>query len=231
VLRLDEASSGPDARLVELIDEFSKIVNTKTFPCTFSTLPYTTGEIYFSRVHAKTDPAKYVLTELKELCRTIIKSPEAVGIIFVDDGRARTLEDDFALASDIVQHVIRATASSPGNADLPKPDDPWWTLWLDGIGLFVNFSTPNHRARRSRNVGSVFTLIAQARAAFDRLNRASPRARDEIRQRLRSYDDVPPHPALGAYSDPASREAWQYFLGDTTEAYDPTEACPQDASR
>jgi uncharacterized protein len=229
VLRLDEASTGPDARLVELIDEFSKIVDTRTFPCTYSTLPYTTGEIYFSRVGAETDPAKQALGELSELCRTIVESPDAVGVIFVDDGRTRTLEDDFALASEIVQHVIRATASSPGDADLPKPDDPSWTLRLNGIGLFVNFSTPNHRARRSRNVGSVFTLIAQARAVFDRLNRASPRARAEIRQRLRSYDDVPPHPALGAYGDPASREAWQYFLGDTTEIYDPTEACPHDA--
>lgn len=231
MFRLDEAPSGQDARLGELIDEFTAIVNAKTFPCIYSTLPYTTGEIYFSRVIADNYLADSVLAELVELCRTIETSPDAMGVIFVDDGRTRTLEDDFVLATEIVQRVIRATASSPGRAELPKPDDPWWMLWLDGIGLFLNFSTPNHRARRSRSVGSVFTLIAQARASFDRNNRASPRARSEIRQRLISYDDVAPHPALGAYGEPANREAWQYFLGDTAESYDPTGACPHDGSR
>jgi uncharacterized protein len=228
VLRIDEASAQPDARLAKLIDEFSGIVTAKTFPCIFSTFPYATGEIYFARVVSGADPVGEVLRELVELCRIIDDSPNAVGVVFVDDERSRSLDDDFALAGKIVTRVMQANERSGANGSPSEPRDPSWSLALGGTALFVNFSSPNHRSRRSRNVGSAFTVIAQARASFDRLNRSSQRARAEIRARLTSYDRVAPHPALGTYGDAANREAWQYFLGDTTAVYDPTGGCPAD---
>ena len=225
MLRASHAAHAADRRLAELVDEFSTIVNNREFPCVFASVPFATDELYVSRVRRRDDVPEQVLTELRALCETIAVYPDAVGVVFVDDRRNRTLDEDFELAADIVQHVMRHAGQGDGER-APRPDHPMWSLLVDGVALFVNVSSPNHRSRRSRNVGSTFTVIAQARESFDRLNRASPRVRREIRQRLVTYDDVAPHPALGWYGDPDNREAWQYFLGDSGKVYDPTRACP-----
>lgn len=118
----------------------------------------------------------------------------------------------------------RNQTDHPGLA-VRGPEHPDWELYLDGIGLFVNVSSPRHVARRSRNVGPAFTVIAQARESFDRDGRASDKSRKAIRQRLLTYDDVPPHPGLGSFHDATSREALQFFLGDGLTLMDPTGAC------
>jgi FPC/CPF motif-containing protein YcgG len=94
--------------------------------------------------------------------------------------------------------------------------DPRWVFWFEGIDFFVNFSTPSHQ-RRSRNLGSAMTMVVQARSSFDDFAEPDNRIRALIRSRVQTYDDMPVHPAIGTYGDPTSREATQYFLGDSND--------------
>lgn len=165
------------------------------------------------------------MAQLRELCTLIRLQPDAVAALFLDTAEQRSLQDDLDLASDIVQAVMRANGEDEPGSAFPRPDSPEWMLSLEGVGLFLNFSSPAHQARRSRHVGSVFTVVAQARESFDRLGRSSDKNRAEIRRRLAEYDSVPPHPALARYGDPEAREALQYFLGDGMDRHDPTGAC------
>lgn len=180
--------------------------------------------MYFGLLDADNAEESAVI-RLRELCGLIRSQPDAVVALFLDSAEQRSLRDDLSLASGIVQAVIRANAVDDPCSRLSQPDDPEWMLSLEGVGLFLNFSSPAHQARRSRHVGSAFTVIAQARESFDRLGRSSDKSRAEIRRRLAEYDSLPPHPALARYGDPEAREALQYFLGDDMNYYDPTGAC------
>jgi FPC/CPF motif-containing protein YcgG len=225
--RVDELEDLPErshARLLGFAREFEAIVNNNRFPCVFSGRPFTTRELYFGLVPGPDAVEDGTVALLKQLCLIIREVPDAIGVIFVDGVEDGTITDDFAVAGRIVHAVMRANAEARPGAVLPRPDDPEWMLWLEDTGLFLNFSSPRHHARRSRNVGSAFTVIAQARDSFDRLGRSSPKVRDDIRRRVSDYDDVAPHPCLGNYGDPDSREALQFFLGDGVEPLDPTGA-------
>ncbi|MCX5214527.1 YqcI/YcgG family protein [Kitasatospora sp. NBC_00240] len=225
--RIDELHRVVDpggSQLLKLVGEFSGIVNTHEFPCVFSTLPFNTAELFFGRVPRSDGEAGTATTAaLLELTGIIRHTPDAIGVVFVDQPGEPSLDDDLALARSIVRAVMRQNVLDHPDHTFPDPRDHDWELWLDGVGLFLNFSSPRHKARRSRNVGSRFTVVAQARESFDRQARGTPRARDTIRRRLADYDDVEAHPALGSYGDPDSREALQFFLGDGLEAMDVTE--------
>lgn len=226
---LTGATGAADAELLLRVKEFTGIVNNRDFPCIFSTLPFSTAEIFFDLVGDADVPVEEaVVGSLVELCGIIQRVPDAVGVLFVTQPPEATLDDDFALASRIVRAVIDRNAADHPGETFPDPRDSDWELWLAGVGLFLNFSTPRHQRRRSRSVGASFTVIAQARATFDRHGRATPRARERIRNRLTTYDAVAPHPSLGSFHDADSREALQFFLGDGLEPMDPTEGCPHE---
>lgn len=214
---------GEPRELRRLTQDFREVVDTPAFPCVFSQLPFTTGDVYLGVVPTGVEQDEAVVDLLDELTAIITAAPDALAVVFVDDELPEpTLDDDFSLATSIVSRVMsRNRRDRPQTHDV-SPDDPSWMLWLNDVGLFLNFSSPRHRARHSRNVGSRFTVIAQARASFDEHPRSSERVRAEIRRRVAAYDDVPVHPCLGRYGDSTSREALQFFLGDRTDAMDPT---------
>lgn len=227
--RVDElrgGAPGAEPQLRKLVEEFAGVVDNHEFPCIFSTLPFLTSEIYFAVIPETVDPPESAAVDaLKELCAIIRQVPDAIAVIFIEQSGGESLTDDFELAGRIVGEVLRQNEDDHPDATFPRPEESDWELWLDDVGLFLNFSSPRHKARRSRNVGSAFTVIAQARESFDRQGRATPRAREKIRRRLETYDDVPPHPSLGSFHDADSREALQFFLGDGLEPMDPTGAC------
>ncbi len=225
LLTMDElASTDSDVRLAELAGTFRRIVTDDAFPCIFSHLPFAANAAYFSLVRAEPDLGRAVYAELRSLLQVLRTRPEAIAVVFVDGGSDETvtLDDDLRLARAVVTAVRAEERRNHGPESL-APSDPSWSLKVDGVEMFLNFSSPNHLARTSRNVGPVFTVIAQARASFDHGGRAGSAAREQIRRRLAAYDDVAPHPCLGRYGSPGNREALQYFLGDGTAAHDVVE--------
>ncbi|HST46394.1 YqcI/YcgG family protein [Jatrophihabitans sp.] len=223
LLTLNElASTDADTRLAELAHTFRRVATDAAFPCIFSHLPFTTSTAYFSLFRRRPGVGGAVHAELRSLLPILRTQPEAIAVLFVegrDDEAATSLDDDLRLARSIVAE-IRAEESRNHGPEVLDPSDPSWSLKIDGVEMFVNFSSPNHVVRTSRNVGPAFTVIAQARASFDRGGRAGLAAREEIRRRLAAYDGVQAHPCLGRYGAPGNREALQYFLGDGTAAHD-----------
>ena len=70
-------------------------------------------------------------------------------------------------------------------------------------------------------------ITFQPRWVFEGLEghtRRGRSARELIRRRLATYDDVPAHPSLGDYGAPDTREWRQYFLPDAEES--PSGRCP-----
>lgn len=116
-------------------------------------------------------------------------------------------------------------------ADIPAElDNPHWEFCFAGEPVFVVCNTPAHVQRQSRRSSS-FMMTFQPRWVFDNIL-GSPRAREasvsKVRQRLATYDMIPPSEELGAYGDPSNREYKQYFLGDDNR---PTTGCPFHAMR
>lgn len=216
-------------RLQELAAAFERTVTDPAFPCIYANIPFAQGDVTFSH-HRRGDAGLVaaIVAELRELVSASKTSIDAMLVVFVDDDGDRavtSLEDDRELARSVVARVLDTQPPIRSAAGCPAlPGDPEWTLMLDGVGMFLNFSSPRHRRRRSRNVGPAFTIIAQARESFDKGGRSRPSARAVIRRRVAGYDDVPPHPALGSFGTPDNREALQYFLGDDLQGHDITVA-------
>ena len=221
-------SAGITPRLSFLVAAFSDVVNTNTFPCVYSQLPFSAGDLHFDHLHDDESLDRRVIESMRRLCDIITESPDAIGVFFIERNETAGLQDDLALARRLTRAVMRADALDNPGEPVVSPDSPEWTLRLNGIALFLNFSSPAHELRRSRNVGPAFTVIAQARESFDRFGRSNPRARQTIRRRLAGYDAVAPHPSLAHYGDVGAREAHQYFLGDGLVPLDVTEGANGD---
>ncbi|MFF6780657.1 YqcI/YcgG family protein [Streptomyces sp. NPDC012510] len=219
-LRRGDASSRGD--LHELAHDFSSIVDSPEFPCIFSSAPFVRQEIFFGLTEEET--LSSIVSLLKELCRRFEEAPDAVGVIFVPQSGEATLEDDYQLARNIVRSVVEQNELDGNSAEFPRPGQQDWRLRLDRTELFINFSSPRHKRRRSRNVGSHFTLIVQARSSFDKPLFRSAHSRGEIRRRLMSYDSVRPHPSLGDHLHPDEHDALHFFLGDEDQPLDVTQS-------
>jgi FPC/CPF motif-containing protein YcgG len=223
IAELSRADADPE--LAELAQTFRRIATADSFPCIFSHLPFAHDAAYFSMHRREAGVGSWVYAEVRSLLGIVREQPEAIAVMFLvegDDKTATTLDADLQLARLIVT-TLRAKERLNHGPESLAASDAKWSLMVDGVEIFVNFSSPNHVARNSRNVGPAFTIIAQPRAAFDHRGRAGSAAREEIRQRLWAYDDVQPHPCLGTYGAPGNREALQYFLGDGISAHDASE--------
>ena len=210
---------------------FQEIVTRPDFPCTFTWLPFATNSIRYGLIPPSESGYEYlVLESLKKLAVLSTTDVDTTLVIFMpgdqaevvqfdDDDRpaSASLAVDFEVARLIVRTVMGDNQTSESDATQPH-----WSLQVDGTDIFMNFSSPRHHLRRSRNVGDCLTLIAQPRASFDIKGRSRPSVREHIRSRVRQYDQVPPHPALGTHGQVGNREAHQYFLGDGLTSLDPT---------
>lgn len=106
--------------------------------------------------------------------------------------------------------------------------DAGWQWCFGGEPWFVFGCSPAYRRRRSRNIGPCLTLIFQLRRVFENLSGSSPAgkaAKQQVRRRLASYDDVPVHPHLGDDQHSSVFKWRQYMLPDDQTTL-PPEACP-----
>jgi len=114
--------------------------------------------------------------------------------------------------------LLRQRDRRPWPAAVPTdPNDPKWEFCFAGEPLFLFGNCPAYRARRSRNLGDCLVVVFQSKRVFHGIGGETPAgraAKNRIRQRLRAYDDIPPHAILGP-SDHSSIDKWkQYFLPD-----------------
>ncbi|MEV5837166.1 YqcI/YcgG family protein [Nocardia sp. NPDC052112] len=106
--------------------------------------------------------------------------------------------------------------------------DPAWQWCFAGEPWFVFGASPAYHARRSRNVGPCLALIFQVLRVFeglDAMSVAGDRAKHKVRERLRAYDDVGPHPHLGDTLHIPDFKWRQYMLPDDQQLLEP-KSCP-----
>ena len=210
LLRLSEVSS--ESALAGHVAEFVAVVGHPNFPCTYATRALARDELLFSAVSPATEPLSAAAAVLHELTGLVAEDPDAVAVLFLP-GTA-SLSADRRFVQDLIHYLCEHDDVGWPWHEPTDPEDPAWMLWYGGVGLFLNISSNNHLLRRSRNLGSSLTVIAQARSSFDRYP-GNTGVRARIRKRVAAYDDVAVHSALGCFGDESNRESHQYFLGDS----------------
>ena len=203
------------------------------FPCTFAVSALQRRGLRFVFAeHPGEDASRRrihdSLSRYIECYRAIGRITSLVAFFRPIDATMRSYERSFW---NLLQYLIDSDPHPWPEAIPRDPDDPYWEFCFKGEAIFVVCSTPAHSARRSRcSEGMVVTF--QPRWVFDGLGghtRRGRAARQVIRRRLAAYDDVEASPCLGDYGDPANREWFQYFLGDTNDPV--RHACPLASTR
>jgi len=225
---------GPDWHREVAADLAARLTPPSDFPCTFSQNAFRRGLVDLIFVESR-DPAG--LARLRADLLAYIAAAQAW------DGQvntarplvvafSRTAAEAGSLAG---YHAIgwEVLQDWHDNDPEPWPEDvatdpmaPFWSMCFGGIQLFVNFSCPAHKQRKSRNLGGHFLFIVNPRERFDRVAGATPegsRVRQVIRERAEAYDGIAHAPELGSYQK-GEIEWWQYGVSDDNAAR--TDRCP-----
>jgi len=106
-------------------------------------------------------------------------------------------------------------------SDIPQnPEDPKWEFCFAGEPIFVVARAPFYSARKSRYTPYALEITMQPRGTLDDITgdtKKGQQVRRVIRERLKQYDLIPPHPDIGDYGTEQTREWMQYVLPDTNE--------------
>jgi FPC/CPF motif-containing protein YcgG len=212
----------------EAYGTFKAKVLDPRFPCTFGIVAQQRGTLLYAFADSlRTDAGRFhiqaLITEYLAHLQGLTKEESSFTllILFVDpQSLPPELEAHHQAVWDLLQFLHEEDSSpwAPGVAT--DPDHPLWSFCLAGAPLFVNISSPAHRQRQSRNLGSALTLILQLREGFDLVAPDTPagrRVRGIIRDRIEVFDQVPTYAELGYYKDPRNREWKQYGIPDGPE--------------
>lgn len=200
------------------------------FPCTFGAAALERGGLKFAWVEDARDEES--LLGLRTALSAYMGTYRTLGKLtsFVAFFRPPPLDRPIAAYEHDFWRVLRFLHRhdpSDWPEDIPtEVEDPRWEFSFCGEPVFVVCNTPAHRQRRSRRSRGML-ITFQPRWVFEGLEGHTPRgraAREVIRRRLDSYDDVPAHASLGNYGEPENREWRQYFLPDADES--PPGRCP-----
>ena len=212
----------------EAYNTFKTKVSDPRFPCTFGIVAQQRGTLLYAfarslraqadRLHIQSLVLEY-LDRLAGLTKE--ESSFTLLVLFTDpQSLPPQLEAHHQEVWDLLQFLHEEDSSLWAPGVSTDPDHPLWSFCLAGSPLFVNISSPAHRQRQSRNLGSALTLIIQLREGFDLVAPDTPagrRVRGTIRDRLAAFDELPVYSELGYYKDPRNREWKQYGIPDGPE--------------
>ena len=218
----------PPPWLVDSISRYRRDVLDPAYPCYLGSITEARGDMMYTFVEDRR------LDDLPDALRTFLTISEdnrarrhALAAFFQPEPADRTHEEYGSLFWETLQYLHEHDSSDWPGSVAPDPEDPTWEFSYHGVAMFIFAASPSYRNRRSRNLGPSLILLFQPRSVFDGMEGGTPngrRIRDRIRNALRLWNGMEPHPALGAYGDPANREWQQYFLPDTNEPV--TGGCP-----
>lgn len=231
---LSPAHAGPSWHRTVADDLADRLTPPSAFPCTFSQNAFRRELIDFIFVERR-DPAGLAAlrADLSEyLARAAawdgqVNTARPLVIAF---SRAAASADDLEGYHRIGWAVLQDwhdNDPAPWPEEVARdPHAPYWSMCFAGTQIFVNFSTPAHKQRKSRNLGRHFLFIVNPREQFDRVAGSSPegqRVRQVIRDRAEAYDGIPHAPELGSFQK-GEIEWWQY--GVTDDNHERTDRCP-----
>lgn len=190
------------------------------YPCFFGTIAERRGEMFYSFVNGRDErQLAATMTTFSRLASRPEFRRNNIAIFYESDAEPLTHDAYHDRFWATLQH-LHDVDPDPAADDQPPPSDETWEFSFGGIQMFVVCACPSFARRHSRNLGPGMVLLFQPRAVFvDTItNKVIGRqARNQVRERLRKWDDVPPHPDLGFYGDAGNLEWKQYFLADASQ--------------
>lgn len=221
----------------EVVKSLRHTISHQYFPCLFAkkSLEQDTHFYHFMELVDCPDARKRLKFDLIEYVHFIKSTPLKKRlmvplIVFVKPLEALVpLAAHHGQAWDLLQY-LHDNDPRPWPAEVPtNPDHYLWSFCFAGLQLFVNFSSPEHKKHRSRNVGRSLTLVINPRQHFDVVAGRSAKGRKVrqiIRQRIVSYENKAVPTSLGTYGDAANRE-WQQYQSEE-DSYSQLMKCPLD---
>lgn len=199
------------------------------YPCFFGTMAEKRGEMFYSFVHSKDIgdlPAS--MQTFAELALLPQYRKNNIAVFFEPEPHAQPLSH--AAYHDLFWDTLQRLHNldpDPMADQQPDPSDEEWEFSFAGVQMFVVCACPSFSVRHSRNLGPGMVLLFQPRSVFvDTItNKVIGReARNQVRKRLETWDEVTAHPDLGFYGDAGNLEWKQYFLADENIAA--ADRCP-----
>lgn len=225
---------GPDWHREVAEDLAERLTPPSGFPCTYSLNAFSRGLVRFifvetldeaGRAQLRADLAEY-LAEAATWDGQVNSAHPLVVAFSRDAASAETVEGYHAIGWEVLQDW-HDNDPAPWPEDVARdPMAPYWSMCFAGTQIFVNFSSPAHQQRKSRNLGRHFLFIMNPRERFDVVAGDTPegnRVRQVIRDRAHAYDGIPHAPELGSYQK-GEIEWWQYGVSD--DNHDRTDKCP-----
>jgi len=200
------------------------------YPCFFGTMAERRGEMFYSFVNGRD------LHDLRNLPATMQTFAELAVqpeyrrnniAVFFEPAPEPLAHEAYRMLFWRILQQLHDVDPDPAADDQPDPMEEAWEFSYAGVQMFVVCACPSFRARHSRNLGPGMVLLFQPRSVFvDTItNKVIGReARNQVRKRLETWDEIPAHPDLGFYGDPGNLEWKQYFLDDANAPVD--DRCP-----
>jgi len=199
---------------------FSEQVGNRDYPCYFGHRALRDGELIATWL-SRDEHVATLARDLREFLEITGPFParRIILAVFLEPDRYR--EHPHEWYSDRFWSVLRELGdlddTSRPAAYPDSPDDPRWEFTFAGEAMFVFGAAPTHIERRSRRLGPGLVMLFQPRNVFHHIEGGTPSgtaARRRIRDKLRHWDSVPPHPVLGDYGDASNFEWKQYYIAD-----------------
>lgn len=195
------------------------------FPCHFGTQSERDGWALYTFVPSTTDEAALAAFRdaLLAYLRTFREHSERASLVafFRDDGCAESAAEWHEAYWRVLQYLHDHDPDPWPDAFPTDPSDHQFEFCFGGEPIFPTARAPCYERRKSRHNPHGLEITVQPRAVFDGITGdtdAGQRARDEIRNRLKAYDDVAVHDQLGNWEDEATHEWPQYMLPDDERA-------------
>ncbi|CAB3734801.1 Linear gramicidin synthase subunit D [Paraburkholderia sediminicola] len=187
------------------------------YPCFFGTMAERRGEMFYAFVNGKDiSDLPATMQTFAELASRPEYRKNNIAVFFEPDAEPLSHDAYHALFWNALQTLHNVDPDPNADAQ-PEPSHEDWEFSFAGVEMFVVCACPSFHTRHSRNLGPGMVLLFQPRSVFvDTItNKVIGReARNQVRKRLETWDDVSAHPDLGFYGDPGNLEWKQYFLTD-----------------
>lgn len=217
----------------QILSRFAK--NATPFPCLFAKKAFACGMVKFLSVPYLPHKKQYDLAIFSEKLKYYLQSTLTwdgkfqtaypLLVIFEPMGDKTTNEyQDLFVQS--LQYLIDHD-DKPWIGEIPKDaNKEYWTMCFCGVEIFINVSHPNHLLRKSRNLCDTLVLVINPRQRFDIFagdNPAGYAIRNQIRDNIDKYDEIPRSPLLGHYL--LGELEWPQYMLPETNSEQPMQ-CP-----
>ncbi|MFE4588944.1 YqcI/YcgG family protein [Streptomyces laurentii] len=213
-------------------DKFSGLMmdEERPFPCVYSVDAFRTENLRYAFIPEGKGAGKHLAMALREYVRIAPSLGRRTSLItfFAPTPGKSTLEDYRGFFWETLQ-TVHDLDEDPWPSEVPTDtDNEWWEFCFAGMKLFIAANAPSYEFRNSRHF-DYFSIAFQPRFVFDDITENTPAGksgRKLIRERLHSFDKIPPTPVLGDFGTPGIREWHQYFLEDHNRLPQSDQKCP-----